>query len=168
MDARRQFDRRDSSLFETITLGVVYLGADGCITAANPAAQRILGLTLEQMQDRASIDPWWRAVSEDGSDIPVEQHPALVALRTGHEVRDVVLGVTSPSQAVYTWISISAVPLFRAGEVAPSEVLTCFTDITASKHVEAALRESEERYQRITEGLTDYLYTVDVRDGRAV
>ena len=59
-------------------------------------------------------------------------------------------------------------PAVRVGEGAPSEVLTCFTDITASKRVEAALRESEERYQRITEGLTDYLYTVDVSDGRAV
>ena len=32
----------------------------------------------------------------------------------------------------------------------------------------AALRESEARYRRITEGLTDYLYTVRVEDGRAV
>ena len=32
----------------------------------------------------------------------------------------------------------------------------------------AALRESEARYRRITEGLTDYLYTVRIEDGRAV
>ncbi|MDO8988967.1 MAG: response regulator [Sideroxyarcus sp.] len=32
----------------------------------------------------------------------------------------------------------------------------------------AAVRESEERYKRITEGLTDYLYTVRVENGRAV
>lgn len=32
----------------------------------------------------------------------------------------------------------------------------------------AALRESEERYKRITEGLTDYLYTVRIENGRAV
>ena len=31
-----------------------------------------------------------------------------------------------------------------------------------------ASRESEARYRRITEGLTDYLYTVRVQDGRAV
>jgi PAS domain S-box-containing protein len=33
---------------------------------------------------------------------------------------------------------------------------------------EQALRESEARYRRITEGLTDYQYTVRVADGRAV
>ena len=32
----------------------------------------------------------------------------------------------------------------------------------------AALKESEQRYKRITEGLTDYLYTVRVENGRAV
>ena len=168
MDRRRQFDRRDRSLFESITLGVVYQGADVRIAAANPAARSILGATLEQLLGRTSIDPWGRAVREDGSNFPEEQHPALVALRTGREVRDAVLGVFNPSREACTWIRVSAVPLFRAGEAAPSEVLTCFTDITASKRVEAALRESEERYQRITEGLTDYLYTVEVRDGRAV
>ena len=80
MEARRHADRRDSSLFEAITLGVVYQAADGRITAANPAAERILGVTLDQMQGRTAIDPRWRAVREDGTDLPGEQHPAMVAL----------------------------------------------------------------------------------------
>ncbi|MDP3682400.1 MAG: PAS domain S-box protein, partial [Ignavibacteria bacterium] len=33
---------------------------------------------------------------------------------------------------------------------------------------EEKLIESEERYRRITEGLTDYLYTVKVKDGKAI
>lgn len=41
-------------------------------------------------------------------------------------------------------------------------------DITDRKEAEDALKESEERYRRITEGLTDYLYTVRVQGGRAV
>jgi len=41
-------------------------------------------------------------------------------------------------------------------------------DITDRKRVEESLRESEARYRRITEGLTDYQYTVRVADGRAV
>ncbi len=40
--------------------------------------------------------------------------------------------------------------------------------ITEHKQAEAALKESEERYQRITEGLTDYLYTVRLQDGQVV
>ena len=41
-------------------------------------------------------------------------------------------------------------------------------DISDRKRAEEALRESEERYRRITESLSDYLYTVRVQDGRAV
>ncbi|MEI7649422.1 MAG: PAS domain S-box protein, partial [Methanomicrobiales archaeon] len=41
-------------------------------------------------------------------------------------------------------------------------------DITDCKRAEDAMLESEERYRRITEGLTDYLYTVRVQNGQAV
>ena len=40
-------------------------------------------------------------------------------------------------------------------------------DITERQRVVAALRESEERYHRITEAVTDYIYTVHVADGHA-
>ena len=36
------------------------------------------------------------------------------------------------------------------------------------KQAEEALRASEERYRRITEGITDYQYTVCIEKGRAV
>ncbi|OGP70365.1 MAG: hypothetical protein A2Y80_01400, partial [Deltaproteobacteria bacterium RBG_13_58_19] len=41
-------------------------------------------------------------------------------------------------------------------------------DITARRQAEEALKESEERYRRITGAVTDYIYTVTVEDGRAV
>jgi PAS domain S-box-containing protein len=41
-------------------------------------------------------------------------------------------------------------------------------DIAERKRAEETLLESEERYRRITECLTDYLYTVRVEGGRAV
>jgi PAS domain S-box-containing protein len=40
--------------------------------------------------------------------------------------------------------------------------------ITSRKSIEDALQVSEDRYRRIIEGITDYLYTVRIKNGRAV
>lgn len=41
-------------------------------------------------------------------------------------------------------------------------------DVTDSKRADEALRESEKRYRRITEAVTDYIYTVRIEGGRAM
>ena len=46
--------------------------------------------------------------------------------------------------------------------------ITITRDISARKQAEESLRESEERYQRITEAITDYIYTVRVMEGCGV
>ena len=41
-------------------------------------------------------------------------------------------------------------------------------EIIERQRAEEALRESEDRYRRITEAITDYIYTVTIEDGRPV
>lgn len=59
-------------LFENMTQGVVYQDGKGKILSANPAAERILGLSLDQMQGRSSMNPEWKAVLENGENLPGE------------------------------------------------------------------------------------------------
>ncbi|MFO1193635.1 MAG: diguanylate cyclase [Rhodoferax sp.] len=125
------------SLFETVPQGVVYQNRDGFITAANAAAQRILALTLAQLQGLTSLDPSWRAVHEDGSDFPGEAHPAMVAMRTGRPVQGVVMGVMAPNRGL-VWISVSATPLLDRGTL--TGVYAIFEDITEKRHLEAQIR----------------------------
>lgn len=138
------------TLFETVPQGVVYHDASGAITAANPAAQRILGLTLDQLQGRTSLDPRWGTVREDGSPFPGDQHPAMIALQTGQEVRDVVMGVRVPDRpdsSPHVWILVNAVPLFQEGQL--HQVYATFEDIT-----ERHLLAEEVRRQATTDFLT--------------
>ena len=123
----RESEQTYRTLFETVAQGVVYHDTAGRITSANPAAVRILGLSLSQLQGRDSIDPRWHAVHEDGRDFPGTEHPAIVALQTGEPVKDVVMGVAVPGRE-QVWILVSAVPLWRDGAI--NGVYASFEDIT--------------------------------------
>ncbi len=118
---------------------------------ANPAAERILGLSVEQMQGRKSVDPRWRAIHEDGSDFPGEQHPASVALRTGKAVHGVVMGVYHPQEEAYGWILIDAIPEFRGGETRPYRVYATFSEITERVRAAAQLAQKTRLYATLSQ-----------------
>jgi CheY-like chemotaxis protein len=124
LDTLQASETRYQTLFEIMVQGVVYQAADGQIIACNPAAEQILGMTLAQMQGRTSLAPRWRAIHEDGTPFLGADHPAMVALRTGQEVANVVMGVYHSTDDAYRWIRIQAVPQFRPGETTPAQVST--------------------------------------------
>ncbi|MCP4676962.1 MAG: PAS domain-containing protein [Deltaproteobacteria bacterium] len=144
---QKQSDLRYQNLFETMAQGVVYQNSEGGITSANPAAQRILGLSIDQMQGRSSLDPRWKAIHEDGSPYPGETHPAMIALSTGEEVKNKVMGVFHPQENRYVWINICAVPQLEPGESTPFQVYTTFEDITMIKQSADDLLESNTLYK---------------------
>ncbi len=123
------------TLFETMSQGVLHQDLDGKIISANPAAERILGLSIDQMQGKTFTDPMWRAIQEDESKFPEETHPSMVALRTGIAVHNEVMGVFSPKADGYVWLNINAVPQFFPGEGRPYQVFTTFEDITVRKRM---------------------------------
>jgi two-component system CheB/CheR fusion protein len=123
-------EQRYTTLFETMAQGVVYQDREGKIISANPAAERILGLTLDQLTGVTSADPHWRAVDERGAPLEGGEHPAMVALRTGEPVFGFVMGVHNPHTESIRWILVNATPQFQPDESRPYQVYTTFEDIT--------------------------------------
>ena len=131
----RESEERYRTVFETMSQGVVYQDANGCILSANPAAEHILGLTREQMQGRTWVNLLRNLIHEDGADFPMETLPSAVALRMGEVVQDVVVGVTPCGSRKIIWLKVTAVPLFTPGARSPSQVYIVFEDITNQKRI---------------------------------
>ncbi|HEU0032020.1 MAG TPA: PAS domain S-box protein [Kofleriaceae bacterium] len=154
-------EERYASVVRAMTEGVILQDADSVILACNEAAERLLGLSADQMMGRTSLDPRWRSIHEDGSPFPGETHPVPVTLRTGQPQRSVVMGVHKPDGSL-TWLSINSEPLFRAGSATPYAAVCTFFDITQRKLAEDALRASEERYRRILDTTLEGVWMIDL------
>jgi PAS domain S-box-containing protein len=157
-EALRESEERYRSVITAMQEGVVLLGGDGCIRACNASAERILGLSAEEIMGRTTLDPRWRAIHEDGSVFPGETHPVMVTLRTGRPCSNVVMGFRKPNGEL-TWVSINSQPLLRGNEPTPYAVVASFSDITERKKTEEALRESEHRWRDLTEALPQLVWS---------
>ncbi len=136
---------RYSAIFSSMAEGVVIQNIAGQIEVCNAIAERILGLTADQIAGRTSVDPRWRAVHEDGSPFPGEDHPAMVTLRTGTPLSNVIMGVHKPGGEL-TWLSINSALVEQPG--APRSVATTFSDITERRNAEVALQQANAAVAR--------------------
>ena len=149
------------NLFNHLVQGVVYHNQSGQIVEANPAAERILGLTKDQILGKTSIDPTWKAIHEDGSPFPGEEHPAMIALHSGKEVRNVIMGISSNKKLDITWIVIDAIPEFLEEGGQPKQVLVSFADITQVKEIKLQIKEKKAILKSIMESTEESIWAVD-------
>lgn len=148
-DSLRESEEKYRTLFETMAQGIVYQDADGHITAANPAATRLLGLAPEQLRSRAASDPRWQTIREDLSPMPSEEYPSMISLRTGRPVHNVVMGILHPEEKRHRWVVVNSTPVFHDDQETAGEVYVTLTDITeakgAARKLELLLGELEQK-----------------------
>lgn len=137
-------------LIDHLMAGVIVHGPDGVVIRSNPQASHLLGLTVEQTQGRAVIDPAWHFLHEDGTRMPIDEYPVARVIRTGIAVSDLVLGVQQPAGEEPAWVLCNAYPELTATG-ALRQVVVTFVDITARKRIEQTLAQSERRYRMLYE-----------------
>jgi PAS domain S-box-containing protein len=151
--------------------GVIVQDVFGRVLTTNPSAERILGTPQEQVMGRNFLFPAWHAIYEDGSVVHHDNYPTRVTLRTGQPLSNINMGIQKPGSkagigedywvgADITWISINTRPLIHPGEEKPYAVVVSFSDITESKLMRDALRESEEKFRALTESSPSAVFII--------
>jgi len=159
-DAHREYREQDAmyqSVFRSMSEGLVIHAPDGSIRAANAAAERVLGLTVEQMAGRAATDPRWRLITTDGEAADAAVIPSEIARRTGQRAGDTILGVARPSGEL-AWVAVRADPMFDPGEDTLCGVVATFTDITTERETTLALEASRAQIQRVLDAVPGVVY----------
>ena len=150
-------------LLEAVPGGVVHVGADGAIVAANKTALDILGFGYDAIRERYVQDWEPETVHEDGTPCAVEDYPVARALATGEPQRAMTIGVRRRSGEI-VWCVFNAQPLLDDdGKVAGAVV--CFIDVTEKKHNDDRRRESEELLRSVLHNAPSVILKSDL-EGR--
>ena len=155
--ALKESQTRYRTILDTVHEGVVMQGGDGQIIEANTSAEKVLGLSRDQLLGRTSIDPRWRTVYEDGSSFPGEEHYAVQTLRTGEPCHNRVMGVHKPSGEL-AWLLVNTNPLFLTQTDRPDAVVASFIDVTELKKSTELLAQRAEQLERSNRDLQDFAY----------
>ncbi len=145
----RDSENRLQKLFETMSEGVILIDPDGQIVQANSAAEHILGISRQEIQNHSYTAPEWGIIRPDGTPMPPDENPSSRAMLEKRPFMDTVMGVQRPDDSVF-WVNVNAAPLINsAGEL--EGVVGTFADITERKKMDEELRASEARFRTFIE-----------------
>lgn len=157
---------RYRGLVSALAEGVLLHDAQGLIVACNPSAERILGLTADQLMGKTPMDPHWQAVHADGRPFEDDLRPPVATLRTGQPCTDVIMGVCRPS-GEQRWISINTQALKKPDDEHPYAVVSSFHDITDRRRAEQALLEAQTKLEQRVRERTVRIHQLEVQRSQA-
>ena len=150
--ALRASETQFREIWESTVEGIV-IHDHGVIQELNHAMCQMFGYTREEALGKSLLDF-----------APPEAHDVLRRHISSNDKDRLDLSVTRFNGTRLYMEVFSKSIVYRGKKLRMAAV----RDITERKQVEDALRNSEERYQRITAAITDYIYTVRLLKGRRV
>ena len=148
----RENEEKLNFLLENIKAAVVVHGPDTKIKKCNKLAQRLLGLSKDQMLGKEAIDPLWRFFNPDGSDMRAEDYPVNKVMTSKTELNNMIVGIRRPSTNDEVTVLVSAVPEFDSnGNI--REVIVTFVNITERIQAEEAREEILKSLQKALDNI---------------
>src|SRR5882762_2797189 len=150
-EARRQGEERFRALIEHGADAVALVAPDETLLFASHSIERLLGFAPAELVGRPGFD----RVHPD--DLP----------RVYAALRDIIASPGTPASLELrwrhkdgSWRHIDAVAVDRLAEPAVGAIVVNFRDVSERRTAEAALRESEERYRTLVEGVRDIIFAL--------
>ncbi len=136
--ARVQQQAKLRTLWSALPVGVTVMGPDGQIIEANLEAERMLGLSKQQLQGFTARQAQRHLLRGDGTPYQTHELPAMRTLSSGQPVHNETMGVRRRDGGV-GWLLVNTVPQTDAsGQV--MGLVACFSDITESRALQDRLR----------------------------
>src|SRR6266699_3123568 len=150
-EARRQGEERFRALIEHGADAIALLSADGTVLFLSHSAEKLFGFAPSELVGRSALEllhpddaPRLQALLVDVAGR--RGAPLMIELRLLH--RDA------------SWRAVEAVVVNRLGEPAVGAIVVNFRDISERKEAEQALRDSEEQYRSLVEGVRDVIFAL--------
>ncbi len=147
-------EARTQAVIATMDDGLLRQSAQGVIEWANPAAERILGLSAAEL----SAGQPFHLFRHDGTMFPPAEHPWRLAAASGTPVRHVLMGVGVGAER--RWVRVNASPMFRDGETRPHAVVASLADVTEVIERQRELVVAKEFAEQAGRAKADFLATM--------
>ena len=150
LEAKHQWE----GIFDAISDAVFLVDMDNRISKHNKATEILLGKEASENDGRLCFEV------VHGINAPIPLCP-MQRMKESQRRENFVIERNG------RWIAMAVDPIFNQDQSITGAVHV-LTDITERKQADEALKESEARYHRITEGLVDYHYTVHIKNGHTI
>jgi PAS domain S-box-containing protein len=146
------------TVIDTLSEGVVMINTDGTIGACNQRAAEILGFTKDDLVGKPTGSKSWQAIKEDGTEFPPSEFPAIRTLTTGEPQQAVTMGLTTPDGKLI-WLLVNSQAIYENGQ--RTAVVASFNDITAIKHANDRIKESETLFRTFMNNSNAFAWICD-------
>jgi PAS domain S-box-containing protein len=135
------------SLVETLEEGVLMISRTGTLIAANPGAERILGMAPAEVLAENGSRPDWTFVAADGTPLAEDRRPMRITARTGLPQTGVRMGLRRADGAT-RWLAVTTRAVDAGEAPGPYTIVISFTDVTEERLATDALERSNAELQQ--------------------
>lgn len=153
LKAKRESEKQFQAIFDNSAIGIALVNAEKRLIQSNPALQKMLGYTDEELRQRSFIEI--THPDDAAADVALAQE-IFRGERDSYQLEKRYL--KKNGETAWGNLTMSAI---RSQDGELQFVVGMVKDITDRREAETALRESEESYRIVAETASDAIITID-------